>query len=92
MSESDEGKAKAFLREAYGLVTESDTLAFYERWAVEYDAQLQRGLRYIAPSELAGILAKHQVMGDVPIRARAGERPPQARYRPCQRLTRKRAT
>jgi predicted TPR repeat methyltransferase len=71
MSESDErkakAKAKAFLQEAYGLVTESDTLAFYERWADEYDAQLQRGLRYIAPSELARTLAKHQVIGDVPI-------------------------
>jgi len=73
MSESDESKAKAkakakeFLREAYGLVTEADTLAFYDRWADEYDAQLERGLRYIAPSELARTLAKHQAVADTPI-------------------------
>jgi predicted TPR repeat methyltransferase len=69
MSESDEGKAKAkaFLHEAYALVTESDTLAFYVRWADEYDAQLERGLRYIAPGELARSLAKHQGIGDAPI-------------------------
>ncbi len=67
MSDSDEGKAKAFLQEAYALVTESDTLDFYDRWADDYDAQLERGLDYIAPSELARTLAKHQASGDVPI-------------------------
>jgi hypothetical protein len=52
MSDSDERKARAFLQDAYSLETESDTLAFYDRWAAEYDAQLERGLRYIAPGLL----------------------------------------
>jgi len=59
MSDSDERKAKAFLRDAYALVTESDTLTFYDRWAEEYDAQLQRGLHYVAPSALSRALARH---------------------------------
>lgn len=59
MGDSDEHKAKAFLQDAYSLASESDTLAFYDRWAEEYDAQLERGLHYIAPTELAGILAVH---------------------------------
>ena len=67
MSDSDERKAKAFLQDAYSLVTEADTLAFYDRWADEYDAQLERGLHYIAPGELARALARHQTIGDAPI-------------------------
>jgi len=59
MGDSDEPKAKAFLRDAYSLGTESDTLAFYDRWAEEYDVQLQRGLHYIAPRELTRALAAH---------------------------------
>ena len=67
MSDADERKAKAFLQDAYSLATEADTLAFYDRWADEYDAQLERGLHYIAPGELARALARHQAIGDGPI-------------------------
>ncbi len=59
MSKADERKAKAFLQDAYSLATDADTLAFYDRWAEEYDAQLERGLHYVAPMELARALAAH---------------------------------
>jgi predicted TPR repeat methyltransferase len=64
MSKADERKAKAFLHDAYSLVTESDTLAFYDRWAEDYDAQLERGLHYIAPRELARALSAHHTDHD----------------------------
>ena len=62
-----EARAQSFLHDAYSLETEADTRAFYERWADEYDAQLERGLHYIAPRELAKALARHQSVGDGPI-------------------------
>ena len=72
MSGTDNGdagdrKAKAFLQDAYSLESEADTLAFYDRWAEEYDAQLERGLHYIAPRLLAQTLARHADVGDDPI-------------------------
>ena len=65
--DAGERKAKAFLQDAYSLETQAETLAFYDRWADEYDAQLERGLHYIAPRELAEALARHQPIGDDPI-------------------------
>ncbi len=62
-----ESKAEAFLQDAYALESEVDTLAFYQRWADEYDAQLERGLHYIAPRALAQALARHQSAADGPI-------------------------
>jgi len=72
MSDSDdpdaeERRARAFLRDAYALETEADTRDFYARWADEYDAQLERGLRYIAPQTLVEMLARHLAAGDAPI-------------------------
>jgi predicted TPR repeat methyltransferase len=72
MSDHDElddekRKAKAFLADAYALETQADALAFYDRWADEYDAQLERGLRYLAPRALAEALARHHAAGDAPI-------------------------
>ena len=64
---AEERKAKAFLQDAYALETEANTLAFYDRWADEYDAQLERGLHYIAPRRLAEALARYQAVGDDPI-------------------------
>lgn len=62
--DGEERKAKAFLEDAYSLETEADTLSFYDRWADDYDAQLERGLHYIAPRVLAEALAKHRVAGN----------------------------
>ena len=72
MSDIDNGdaadrKAKAFLQDAYSLESEADTLTFYDRWAEEYDAQLERGLHYLAPRLLAEALARHQNVGDAPL-------------------------
>jgi hypothetical protein len=44
MSDAEERKSKAFLKDAYSLESAADTLAFYDRWAEEYDVQLERGL------------------------------------------------
>lgn len=57
--DADEARAKAFLDEAYALDSEADALAFYARWADEYDAQVEQGLRYVAPRVLADALARH---------------------------------
>jgi len=62
-----ERNAKAFLSDAYALRTQSDTRAFYERWADEYDAQLEAGLHYVAPRALAAALARHLAPGRGPI-------------------------
>lgn len=59
-------KAKEFLEDAYALETQADTRAFYERWAAEYDAQLEAGLGYVAPRELAAALAKHLPRASAP--------------------------
>lgn len=67
MKDAEERKAKAFLQDAYRLESEANTLAFYDRWAGEYDAQMERGLHYIAPRRLAEALARHQAVGDDPI-------------------------
>ncbi len=67
MSDAEERKSKAFLRDAYSLETAADTLAFYDRWAEDYDVQLERGLRYVAPAVLTETLARHQPVGDGPI-------------------------
>lgn len=65
--DGEERRAQAFLQEAYALETESDCRDFYQRWAQDYDAQLERGLHYIAPRVLAEALAKHQTSGEHPI-------------------------
>ncbi len=67
MSNAAKRKSKAFLQDAYSLETAADTLAFYDRWAEEYDAQLERGLRYVAPAVLTETLVRHQPVGDGPI-------------------------
>ena len=56
---AEERRAEQFLRDAYALESQADTQAFYARWAEEYDAQLQRGLHYVAPREIAETLARH---------------------------------
>lgn len=56
----EEARAKAFLDDAYALESEADAVAFYDRWADEYDAQVEQGLRYIAPGLLSDALARHQ--------------------------------
>lgn len=65
--DAEERQARAFLQDAYSLDSQADTLAFYDRWADDYDAQLERGLHYVAPRELAEALARHQRIGDAPI-------------------------
>jgi SAM-dependent methyltransferase len=60
-------RAKAFLDEAYALESEAEAIAFYDRWAEEYDAQVERGLRYVAPRELAETLSRYHAPCDVPV-------------------------
>ena len=60
----EERRAAAFLEEAYALDSEANALAFYDRWAEEYDAQVENGLHYLAPRVLAEALVRHQVPGD----------------------------
>ncbi len=67
MSDAEERKSKAFLKDAYSLESAADTLAFYDRWAEEYDVQLERGLRYVAPALLTEALARHQPEGHDPV-------------------------
>ena len=64
---AEERRAEQFLRDAYALETQADTQAFYERWAEEYDAQLQRGLHYLAPREVAETLAGRLGVTEAPI-------------------------
>lgn len=65
--EEAERKAQAFLEDAYALGGDDDTRAFYERWAEEYDAQLEAGLHYVAPRALVAALARHLPRGSGPI-------------------------
>lgn len=64
---NEESRAKAFLDEAYGLESEADAVAFYDRWADDYDAQVERGLRYLAPQRLAETLSRHQSPSAAPV-------------------------
>lgn len=59
-----EARAKAFLDDAYALESEADALAFYDRWAEDYDAQVEHGLRYVAPRLLSDALARQQSRRD----------------------------
>lgn len=63
----EERRAKAFLDEAYSLETQADAVAFYDRWAEDYDRQVREGLRYVAPASIAAALARHLVPGAGPV-------------------------
>lgn len=63
-SDSVESKAEAFLSEAYALDSGADAVAFYDRWADDYDTQVEHGLHYVAPGKIAAALARHQDPGD----------------------------
>lgn len=65
--DDEKRRAQAFLADAYALETQAHTLAFYDRWADEYDTQVERGLQYIAPHTLAEALARHHASQDAPI-------------------------
>jgi len=64
---SEASRAKAFLDEAYSLDSESEAIAFYDRWAQEYDAQVERGLHYVAPRELAEALSRHHAPSEASV-------------------------
>ena len=48
-----------FLQQAYGLSDLPQAQQFYERWAEQYDSEMEGELRYIAPRQLAEMAAKH---------------------------------
>ncbi len=52
-------KAKQFLREAYATDDEAAQLAFYQKWAEDYDAQMMEGLDYLSPEKIAQVLTNH---------------------------------
>lgn len=62
--DAERSKAAVFLEEAYALDSEADAIAFYDRWADDYDRQVEHGLHYVAPGEIAAALARHQEPGD----------------------------
>ena len=47
-----------FVSEAYGVEGQEDLLAFYRKWAEDYDAQML-GLGYVSPRRIAGLLMAH---------------------------------
>lgn len=65
--DAEERRAELFLRDAYALQTQADTLVFYDRWANEYDAQLERGLHYVAPRAIAETLARYLSVTEAPV-------------------------
>ncbi|MGI9414213.1 MAG: class I SAM-dependent DNA methyltransferase, partial [Hyphomicrobiales bacterium] len=47
-----------FLKQAYGLQDLEDAMAFYQRWADDYDQQMEGNLQYVAPRQTAEHLAR----------------------------------
>lgn len=54
MADGDDG----FLRQAYELKDLEDAMAFYQRWADDYDQEMEGNLQYIAPKQTAEHLAR----------------------------------
>lgn len=52
-------KAEEFLQQAYASDDESSQLAFYKKWAQEYDTQMLEGLDYESPQKIARCLSRH---------------------------------
>lgn len=54
----DPAGPNAFVSEAYGLNDKESILAFYRKWAREYDDQM-RSTGYLSPRDIAALLADH---------------------------------
>ncbi len=52
-------QAEEFLHEAYATDDEASQLAFYKKWAQDYDNQMLQGLDYVSPEKIADALARH---------------------------------
>ncbi len=52
-------KAEQFLKEAYATDDEVSQLAFYKKWAQDYDAQMMEGLDYLSPDKIAQALTRY---------------------------------
>ncbi len=56
---TDIGKGKRFLADAYGLDDKEHMVEFYEKWADDYDHQMMDNLRYLSPGRIAQLLIDH---------------------------------
>ena len=59
---SDDGKtkkAKQFLQEAYQVDGNDEIDVFYDRWATDYDDQMETGLGYQSPEKVARLLGAY---------------------------------
>jgi len=54
-----EEKARQFLQEAYQVNGNDEVDVFYERWASDYDYQMEAGLGYQSPQKVARLLGDH---------------------------------
>jgi len=54
-----ETKAKQFLQEAYQVDGNDEIDVFYDRWARDYDDQMEAGLGYQSPEKVARLLASY---------------------------------
>lgn len=57
--------SKAFVKAAYAVKDKSGIEDFYQRWAEQYDEQMQAGLGYISPAAITDKLALYLASGDV---------------------------
>jgi predicted TPR repeat methyltransferase len=55
----DSRHSNEFLQQAYALHDLQQARQFYERWARDYDTEMEGQLRYVAPRLLAEILSEH---------------------------------
>lgn len=58
MSASAKKPDKSFVNEAYGLEDKGSMVAFYRKWADDYDRQMLDNLSYLSPTLIAGILIR----------------------------------
>ena len=58
MSKNSDHDSK-FLDEAYSLDDEASMMAFYRKWAEDYDRQMLDELRYVSPTEIAKLLSRY---------------------------------
>jgi len=54
-----EKKARQFLQEAYQVNGNDEVDVFYDRWASDYDDQMQAGLGYQSPQKVARLLGEY---------------------------------
>ena len=58
-NDREETKARQFLQQAYQVNGNDEIDVFYDRWATDYDDQMETGLGYQSPQKVASLLSGH---------------------------------